>query len=475
MAYYISILAQTLAAAVLVAALWPLVAAGSGTDRRGQGALLALAAGALLGAAAIVAAIATPRSATAIATLVHTGALAAACLGLLLCPFAARSGAADRPSPWPLWAGGVVIGALAAQGVFDAWRLSANHTLTATDVINTELIVNCAAIATGLAILTAMGLLLWRVARLAGRAASFVALVAALVLLIVAGTEKALLGMLRIDLVSVTAERVSFVARLSIVTPWLAYGPLVIALALAAVAVLRRLRVPADIAGRIERRRLRARSLGERRWRNGLAAAASFLLAVMLYQDLYASRPPRLSEAVQLTPDARDTIRIPVEQVKDGNLHRFAYISSDGHRVRFFLVNRYDEAHVSIGVVLDACLICGEGGYIQRGEEIICIACNVRMYRPTIGKPGGCNPIPLNHAVEDGTIVIAAADLEKGARYFSEVVEIDVADPVSGARLRNTGAPFQYEHDGRTWFFESRDTYDRFRAAPEAYVTQGGA
>ncbi|MFD2249113.1 putative membrane protein/YHS domain-containing protein [Pseudochelatococcus lubricantis] len=470
MAYYITIVAQTLTVAALAAALWPFVAGAREAGRAGT--LLALLAGAAGGFIAVAAAVGLPRSATAIATLVHAAALVVVLSGLLLLPFAARIGRASAgwPALWRLAAGCVLIATVSTQGVFDAWRLSANHTLTATDVINTELIVNCAAIVIALAALTALGLLLARVARLAGHTASTLALAAALLLLTVAGAEKTLLGMLRIDLVPVTAGRVSLVARLSIITPWLAYGHLVIALGLAATALARRLRIPEDVAGRIERRRLRARGLGERRWRNGLAATAAFLLAVMLYQDLYASRPPRLSEAVEMVPDERGTIRIPVENVKDGNLHRFAYIASDGHRVRFFLVNRYDEAHASIGVVLDACLICGEGGYVQRGEEIFCIACNVRMYRPSIGKPGGCNPIPLDHTLADGVIVIAAGALEKGTRYFSEVVEITVADPVSGAAVKNTNAPYQYEHNGRTWFFENRDTYDRFRATPDAFV-----
>lgn len=471
MAYYITILAQTLAAVALAAALWPALRAGGPSRHRG-GAALALSAGVTLGLAAIVAAGSAPRSATAIATLVHTIALAVALAGLVLIPFAVRS--RDRALSWRPWAGGVLVATLTVQGVFDAWRRSANHTLTTTDVINTELIVNCAALVIALAALVALGLLLERVAPLAGRAASALALAATLALVVVAATEQAVLGMLRTDFLSVTAERVSFVARLSIVTPWLAYGHLLIVLALVAAALARRLRIPETIADRIECRRLRARGLGERRWRNGLAATAAFLMAVMLYQDLYASRPPRLSEAVPMAADARGAIRIPVDEVKDGNLHRFAFVTSDGHRVRFFLVNRYDEAHASIGVVLDACLICGEGGYIQRGEEIICIACNVRMYRPSIGKPGGCNPIPLDHAVEDGTIVIQAAALEKGARYFSEVVEIAVADPVSGAALTNTGAPFRYDHGGRTYFFETRETYDRFRATPDAFISQGG-
>ena len=277
------------------------------------------------------------------------------------------------------------------------------------------------------------------------------------------------LDLLRLDLIKVTAGRVSFVAKLSVIVPWLAFGQCLVALCLAAAAFLRRFRAPAA-ADRVEARRLKARVLGEGRWRHGLIGTAVFLIAVMAYQDLYASRPPSLSRAAAVVPDADGRIRIPIAQVKDGNLHRFAYVASDGHRIRFFLINRYDEAHAAIGVVFDACMICGDEGYVQRGEEIICIACNVRIFRPSIGKPGGCNPIPLDHAIEDGAIVIADATLEKGVRYFSEMVEIEVSDPVSGHKLMNSRAPHQYEYGGRTYFFESQSTYERFRAAPETYI-----
>ena len=46
----------------------------------------------------------------------------------------------------------------------------------------------------------------------------------------------------------------------------------------------------------------------------------------------------------------------------------------------------------------------------------------------TIGKAGGCNPIPLDHEIVGDAVVIRAVDLEKGAKFFSEVVEIEVKD-----------------------------------------------
>ena len=476
MAFYVTILAQALVATALVAALWP-VATAPRADGGTAFAGWAVAAGALIGATAALAAGAAPKSATAIAVGVNGTAMAAAALallaGLVALGGALVRGRREGPAPWAGAAlallGLVLTAALAAAGVFAAWRKSADHALTATAVVNTELIVNCAAIVIGLAALVLLAVLTRKTARLAGRPAAIAALAAVLVLVLAAGAERVVLDLLRLDLIKVTAGRVSFVAKLSVIVPWLAFGQCLVALCLAAAAFLRRFRAPAA-ADRVEARRLKARVLGEGRWRHGLIGTAVFLIAVMAYQDLYASRPPSLSRAAAVVPDADGRIRIPIAQVKDGNLHRFAYVASDGHRIRFFLINRYDEAHAAIGVVFDACMICGDEGYVQRGEEIICIACNVRIFRPSIGKPGGCNPIPLDHAIEDGAIVIADATLEKGVRYFSEMVEIEVSDPVSGHKLMNSRAPHQYEYGGRTYFFESQSTYERFRAAPETYI-----
>lgn len=475
MAFYVTILAQALIATALVAALWP-VASANGSDERAAFVGWAVAAGALLGATAALAAGAAPKSATAIAVGVNGAAMGLAALTLLVGLVAAGLAALRRRSaaaPWTSTSlallGLVLTASLAAAGVFAAWRRSADHALTATDVVNTELIVNCAAIVIGLAALVLLAAVTRACARLAGRSAARAALAVVLLLVLAAGAERVVLDLLRLDLLKVTAGRVSFVAKLSIVSPWLAFGHLLVALALAGAAFLERFRPPA-VADRVERRRLKARVLGEGRWRNALVGTAVFLIAVIAYQDLYASRPPSLSKAAAVQPDAEGRIRIPVDTVKDGNLHRFAYIASDGHRIRFFLINRYDEAHAAIGVVFDACMICGDEGYVQRGEEIICIACNVRIFRPSIGKPGGCNPIPLDHVVEDGTIVISEATLEKGVRYFSEVVEMEVTDPVSGRKLMNSRAPHQYEYGGRTYFFESQSTYEQFRAAPESFV-----
>lgn len=472
MAFYIAVLAHALVPVALILALWPATIPGSG-GRRWIRLLPALWIG--LAAGGLFALFAALRAGE---TAVDTGLRSAVfiLLALALPILLSRILSGGRADPGSL-AKRIAIGgfeqlwiaALAALGAFEVWSLSANHSLTSTDVINTELIVNCAGIATGFALLAFLTPIAARVADLAGVRISAFLLCTAILLLLTLNSAEILLGLLRLDLVQVTPARISYVAQLTHARSWLVHLLLVLLLILAAAAFVRRFHAE-KTSDRVERRRQRAQILSQTRWRRALAAAVVILAAITAYQDLYASRPPSLSPALPVTPDEKGDIRFPIAEVKDGGLHRFAFVTSDGHRVRFFLINRYDEAHAAIGVVYDACMICGDKGYVQRGEEIICIACNVRIFRPSIGKPGGCNPIPLHHRVEDDVIVISTQDLEKGARYFSEVVEIEVRDPVTGAALLNTKAPFQFDYGGYSYFFSGKDSYETFRADPERYI-----
>lgn len=319
----------------------------------------------------------------------------------------------------------VALAVLAAQGTADLFGRVADRSFTATSVVNTDLILNGGAVAFGLAAVVAVG----AVAAHAGRAADrrlTVAVLAAVLLIQAAGWGVAvMLGLLQAGVLEVSSGRVSFVARASELVPLAVYAHLGLLAVLGLSGFRRRQRAgpaPDAAMSRPQHRLILARRLDERRWLRGMAAVAGVLLVSLLYYDLYASRPPQLSPAQAVTAAADGTIRIAIDAVKDGRLHRYAYVASDGHRVRFFLINRYDPDHTHMAVVFDACTICGDAGYIQQGGEVFCAACNVRLFVPSIGKPGGCNPIPLPHAQDGGDIVIAAAELEKGAKYFSEVV-----------------------------------------------------
>jgi uncharacterized membrane protein len=144
------------------------------------------------------------------------------------------------------------------------------------------------------------------------------------------------------------------------------------------------------------------------------------MLGCKLYWDLVASRPPSLSQATKVEMRADDTLRLPLTPLMNGVLHRFAWLSDDGRLVRFFILNRQSD-RVSPTVVFDACLLCGDKGYVQSGEQIVCVGCGVYMFKPSIGKPGGCNPVPVEKwKVEGEEIVIPRTSLEAGLQLFRQ-------------------------------------------------------
>lgn len=199
---------------------------------------------------------------------------------------------------------------------------------------------------------------------------------------------------------------------------------------------------------------------------------AVIAIAAQLYWDKVASQPPRLSEAQPVTLSDDDKVHIPLEKVKDGKLHRFVWVADDGKAVRFFVINRYPDK-LRLGVVFDACLLCGDQGYVMEGNQVICVACEVHIFIPSIGKPGGCNPVPIEDWAVSGTeLTITKKSLEEGLNYFSTVLTLEVTDPVDGSRLTNTKAQHRYTFAGKTYFFSSEANFEAFRDNPEKYVQE---
>jgi uncharacterized membrane protein len=60
----------------------------------------------------------------------------------------------------------------------------------------------------------------------------------------------------------------------------------------------------------------------------------------------------------------------------------------------------------SYGIGLDACDICGETGYYEKDDKVVCNLCDVVMNINTIGFKGGCNPIIIDYSISDGYIIV---------------------------------------------------------------------
>ena len=156
----------------------------------------------------------------------------------------------------------------------------------------------------------------------------------------------------------------------------------------------------------------------QRRQRNWMIAAASACLAVILvltadFIYTQASSAPPSARVVAASGAGNDELRVPLNEVQDGNLHLFTAKSGD-QSFRFLIIKKPQ----GWGVALDACRICGAEGYRQDGQNVVCRHCGSAIYVPTIGESGGCNPVGVPFRVDGGEIVVNLAALAKG---FEEV------------------------------------------------------
>lgn len=113
-----------------------------------------------------------------------------------------------------------------------------------------------------------------------------------------------------------------------------------------------------------------------------------------------------------------NVVTIPVAKVADGKA-RFYRFEDGGKEIAFFVVKAPDGSYRT---ALDACDVCfrEKKGYEQKGEVMLCKNCNKTFAINRIGphEVGGCNPSYLPHTQNNGNIVINAADLKAGARFF---------------------------------------------------------
>ena len=163
-----------------------------------------------------------------------------------------------------------------------------------------------------------------------------------------------------------------------------------------------------------EYRKIVADDIYKKRW--GKASVIALLVMIFLssFGSSFANKPEELIPAVPISAE-NGLVAIPLQEVEDGHLHRYAYQAKNGTEVRFIVVRKGGAAY---GVGLDACEICGPTGYIERENQVVCKLCDVVMNKNTIGLPGGCNPIPVAYRVNNGQVQIEQSELEKAEKHF---------------------------------------------------------
>lgn len=151
----------------------------------------------------------------------------------------------------------------------------------------------------------------------------------------------------------------------------------------------------------------------ERRWMTAGVAAALVALVVLTAEHIYARGANDLP-AVLPVQASSDTVRIPLDWVDDGALHRFRF-SHERTSIRFFVATRPDG---QLTVRLEACTICGAHPYFRDGDDVVCRNCAASIPLAFIDTPGGCNPVKVEARVEGEELVIPVASLLGGEHFF---------------------------------------------------------
>ncbi len=197
-----------------------------------------------------------------------------------------------------------------------------------------------------------------------------------------------------------------------------------------------------------ERRKRMAQLSRAKRWRRAMAALGVLVMTTLTVNYAYSHRSRTIDPPVLIQSEG-GWVRIPLAEIDDGALHRWGYRIGDV-TIRFLTMKTPEG---KIGTAFDACQICGDYGYVQEGRTIVCLNCAADIHPSTIGRSGGCNPIPLPSHVEGDALVIAVNDLRKGETLFTPTGTLEAIDPVCGMKVRITEARPRMTYQDETYYF----------------------
>src|SRR6266704_2053673 len=149
----------------------------------------------------------------------------------------------------------------------------------------------------------------------------------------------------------------------------------------------------------------------ERLWMTAILASSFTFILLVTAEFIYAKGVNSLSPATQVS-FTNGAISIPLAQVSDGALHRYAAREGETE-IRFLL---YQKPDGKVAAIFDACEICGAVGFFKGQNGLVCKNCASPINSQSVGTPGGCNPVPLASSASGDAIVIREGDLAARAK-----------------------------------------------------------
>jgi uncharacterized membrane protein len=159
-----------------------------------------------------------------------------------------------------------------------------------------------------------------------------------------------------------------------------------------------------------QRRRLVAAALSARRSLLVTPLLSVFIFGAAAYQSSFPSVEYWDPKPVPVVANQVGQIFIPRKgevSLDDGKLHK--YLFKQGEKTARFFVLMNPEGKFTVD--LDACAICKPDGYGQAEGSVICYYCKTLIPLETVGKVGGCNPVPIPFKENADGVVIDSITL----------------------------------------------------------------
>lgn len=166
-----------------------------------------------------------------------------------------------------------------------------------------------------------------------------------------------------------------------------------------------------DAASRADQRLQIAEQKRQKTWRTAAATLSILIVLFIAYDFVYGQNKRVLTPPVPVTAVGGE-VRIAASRVSDGELHRFIL---EGTPIRFLVM----QVGGKIVTAFDACEVCGSQGYIQEGQNVVCLNCAADINTATLGEGGGCNPVKLVSEIRGDEVVIRFVDIKKEEGRFN--------------------------------------------------------